>query len=96
MSTPTQSKIEAFLASKRFAVVGASHIRLRDFLLGTALGMAPGIAMTVIFVDRVTKAVTNPGIGTFAIVIALAALLVAVALYVNRRFGAATPVAERA
>jgi phospholipase D1/2 len=75
------------------AVIGASHIRLRDFLLGTALGMAPGIAMTVIFVDRVSAAVTNPGPGTFAIVAALAGLLVAVAVYVNRRFGAATPAA---
>ena len=35
------------------AVAGASHIRLRDFMLGTALGMAPGIIVTVIFVDRV-------------------------------------------
>jgi uncharacterized membrane protein YdjX (TVP38/TMEM64 family) len=73
------------------AVVGASHIRMRDFLLGTALGMAPGIAMTVVFVDRVAKAVTDPGLGTFAIVAALAAVLVAIAVYVNRRFGGAPP-----
>ncbi len=69
------------------AVVGASRIRARDFLLGTAIGMAPGIAATVIFVDRVTAAVTDPGVGTFSAVAGLAALLIAVALYVNRRFG---------
>lgn len=75
------------------AVVGASHIKLRDFLLGTALGMAPGIAITVIFVDRVTAAVTDPGVGTFLTVAALTGLLVAVAVSVNRRFGQNTAVA---
>lgn len=74
------------------AVVGASHIGLRDFLLGTALGMAPGIALTVIFVDRVTAAVTDPGVGTFATVAVMAGLLVAVAVYVHRRFGRADAV----
>ncbi len=69
------------------AVIGASHIGLRDFVLGTALGMAPGIFMTVVFVDRVSAAVTDPGWGTFAIVAALAAVLITVALYVKRRFG---------
>jgi phosphatidylserine/phosphatidylglycerophosphate/cardiolipin synthase-like enzyme/uncharacterized membrane protein YdjX (TVP38/TMEM64 family) len=73
------------------AVIGASQIPLREFLLGTALGMTPGIAATVIFVDRVTAAVTDPGLGTFGIVVAFVALLVAAAVYVNRRFGASSP-----
>ncbi|MDB5902485.1 MAG: rane protein [Betaproteobacteria bacterium] len=78
------------------AVIGASHIRLRDFLLGTALGMAPGIAVTVIFVDRVHKAVTDPGFGSFAAVAAVAAVVVAAALYIHRRFAsAAAPATER-
>lgn len=34
-------------------VAGASRIRARDFLLGTVLGMAPGIAATVAVVDGV-------------------------------------------
>ena len=77
------------------AVVGASHVRLGDFLLGTAIGMAPGIILTVIFVDRVTAAVTDPGPGTFAILAALVALLAAAALYVRRRFGAVDDAAPR-
>ncbi|MGD8643649.1 MAG: VTT domain-containing protein, partial [Chromatiales bacterium] len=32
-------------------VAGASHIRFRDYLLGTALGMAPGIAGITLFAD---------------------------------------------
>jgi phospholipase D1/2 len=79
------------------AVIGASHIRLRDFLLGTALGMAPGVAVTVIFVDRVTAAVTDPGFGTFAMVLGIAGLVAAAAVYINRRFArvAPTPAVER-
>jgi phosphatidylserine/phosphatidylglycerophosphate/cardiolipin synthase-like enzyme/uncharacterized membrane protein YdjX (TVP38/TMEM64 family) len=71
------------------AVIGASHIRLRDFLLGTAFGMAPGIAVTVIFVDRVSAAVTDPGFATYAGVVAVAAIIAAAAIYVHRRFAAA-------
>jgi phospholipase D1/2 len=69
------------------AVIGASHIRLKDFLLGTAIGMAPGIAITVIFVDRVAAAVADPGPATYGALAAVAAILVGVAIYVRRRFG---------
>jgi len=40
-------------------VAGASHIGWRDFLLGTALGMLPGIVATVLFVDRLIAAVRH-------------------------------------
>jgi phospholipase D1/2 len=78
------------------AVIGASHIRLRDFLLGTAFGMAPGIAVTVVFVDRVSAAVTDPGLFTYAGVVGMVAIVAAGAYYVHHRFAAATPpAAER-
>ena len=41
-------------------VAGASHIKLRDFLLGTALGMLPGIVVITVFADRLSAAVKNP------------------------------------
>jgi len=41
-------------------VAGASHIKLKDFLLGTALGMLPGIVAITVFADRVVAAVKNP------------------------------------
>lgn len=34
-------------------VAGTSHIRFKDFILGTALGMAPGSLLAIIFVDKV-------------------------------------------
>jgi phospholipase D1/2 len=67
------------------AVAGASRIRLREFLLGTLLGMLPGITATVIFVDRVAAAVTDPGLDTFLMLAGFAALIIAIALFVHKR-----------
>jgi len=55
-------------------VAGASHISLRDYLIGTALGMLPGVFMISFFVDRLLEAVRRPGAGTLA-VLAVAALV---------------------
>lgn len=66
-------------------VAGASHIGLRDFLLGTVLGMTPGILATVVFVDRIVEALRNPGIGTFVSLAAVAGVLVALAVMLRRR-----------
>lgn len=60
-------------------VAGATHIGMRDFLLGTLLGMAPGILATAFFVDRVAAAVRDPGAGTFAVLAGLLVLAVAAA-----------------
>jgi phospholipase D1/2 len=75
------------------AVAGASYIGMRDFMVGTAVGMAPGILVTVVFVDRVTAVVTDPHAGTIATLVAFAVILVAAAVYVHRRFRSA-PVAR--
>jgi uncharacterized membrane protein YdjX (TVP38/TMEM64 family) len=41
-------------------VAGASHLQLRDFLVGTALGMAPGIVAVCVFTDRLAAALSDP------------------------------------
>ena len=69
------------------AVAGASRIRANEFLIGTAIGIAPGIALTVAFVDRLGAALADPGFGTFAVLAAVSAVLVGWALFVWRRFG---------
>jgi phosphatidylserine/phosphatidylglycerophosphate/cardiolipin synthase-like enzyme/membrane protein YqaA with SNARE-associated domain len=69
-------------------VAGASHIGWRDFLLGTALGMLPGIVATVVFVDRLIAAVRHPGPKTIALLTLIAAVLIATALIVHRRLAA--------
>jgi uncharacterized membrane protein YdjX (TVP38/TMEM64 family) len=73
-----------------FAVInvaaGASHIRLRDYLIGTLLGMTPGIVLTVTFVHNLAEAIRNPSVGTVAILSLVAALLIASALGLQRLF----------
>jgi phosphatidylserine/phosphatidylglycerophosphate/cardiolipin synthase-like enzyme/uncharacterized membrane protein YdjX (TVP38/TMEM64 family) len=41
-------------------IAGASHVRMRDFLCGTALAMAPGTALLVFASDRALRAVAAP------------------------------------
>jgi len=64
-------------------VFGASHVRLRDFLFGTALGMAPGIAVIALFIDRVQAVLEAPEPMSFLVLTAsvAAALLAAFGLY---------------
>ena len=56
-------------------VAGASRIKLRDFLLGTALGMAPGILAITLFTDRLVSAVKEPRWGNIAMAVATGAIL---------------------
>lgn len=42
-------------------VAGAFHIGLRDLLLGTLLGMAPGTLVIALFIDKILEAIRNPG-----------------------------------
>jgi phospholipase D1/2 len=68
-------------------VAGASHIRLRDFLIGTVLGMAPGILAVSVFSDRLVAALDErspTAIITLAIVVALIAIG---AIAIRRRLG---------
>jgi uncharacterized membrane protein YdjX (TVP38/TMEM64 family) len=77
------------------AVAGASRLRLRHFLLGTAVGMFPGIVATVVFVDRVAAVITDPGVGTFLMLAAVIGLLLAMALFIHRRLSRAETVPAR-
>jgi uncharacterized membrane protein YdjX (TVP38/TMEM64 family) len=65
-------------------IAGASHIRFRDFAIGTLLGMLPGIAMTVTFVHHLAEAVRRPSAGTVAVLAAVAAIIFATALVLRR------------
>jgi uncharacterized membrane protein YdjX (TVP38/TMEM64 family) len=46
-------------------VAGASHIRLRDFFLGTLLGMMPGIAAISLFEQGLVRAVRQPQVENY-------------------------------
>lgn len=58
-------------------IAGASHIRFRHYLLGTAIGMAPGLVLVSFVVNRARASLEHPGWET---VLALLAALVLLAL----------------
>ena len=65
-------------------VAGASHIGWRDFLLGTALGLAPGVVMATVFVDRAIEAIRHPGPVTYLVLCLIAAAIVAAGFAARR------------
>jgi uncharacterized membrane protein YdjX (TVP38/TMEM64 family) len=58
-------------------VAGASRISLRQMLLGTAIGMAPGTLVMAFFVDQIVAALRTPGPLTYALLGGTLVLLVA-------------------
>jgi uncharacterized membrane protein YdjX (TVP38/TMEM64 family) len=68
-------------------VAGASHIRFRDFVFGTILGMAPGILAITVFERQLEVAIREPGAKSFALLAALVGAIVVVALVVKKRIG---------
>lgn len=69
-------------------VAGASQISLRDYLLGTFFGMAPGICATVLFADGVADALRSPDLGNLSFLAVVVAVVVAASLLVRRQFAA--------
>jgi uncharacterized membrane protein YdjX (TVP38/TMEM64 family) len=66
------------------AVAGASHIRLRDFLVGTVLGELPGLLSLALFVDQVTETIRHPGPGSIGLLAAIAGAILLSAVGITR------------
>jgi uncharacterized membrane protein YdjX (TVP38/TMEM64 family) len=64
------------------AVAGASHIRAKDFFVGTVLGELPGLVGLALFLDQVSETIRHPGVGSIVLltVIAVGIVLTAWAL----------------
>ncbi|MGB8635611.1 MAG: VTT domain-containing protein [Rhodanobacteraceae bacterium] len=66
-------------------MAGASHIRRRDYILGTVLGMTPGTVLAALVVDRVLAAIRQPQLANF-LWLAIAVLVFASAsVWLGRR-----------
>jgi phospholipase D1/2 len=61
-------------------VAGASHIRWRDYLIGTAIGMLPGILLTTTFADHLVMAIRQPSAQTLGVLLIIVLLLVGLAI----------------
>jgi phospholipase D1/2 len=77
-------------------VAGASHIGMRDFMLGTLFGMGPGIMLTVAFAHQLAAALRHPSALSFVVLVGIGAVLVAVSLVLQRFLGRADRVRQAA
>jgi uncharacterized membrane protein YdjX (TVP38/TMEM64 family) len=57
-------------------IAGASHIRIKDFALGTLIGLLPGITAIALFADSVADSIRNPRDTNFAVLAVILAALV--------------------
>ena len=68
-------------------VAGASHIGFRDFMIGSTLGLTPGITATAIFIDRAAAALTDPGLATIGLLAAVVIFIAAAVIVLRRHLG---------
>lgn len=57
-------------------IAGASHIRFRDFAIGSAIGLLPGILGMSLFMDRLAATIQKPDLPAFAMLAAVIAAIV--------------------
>jgi uncharacterized membrane protein YdjX (TVP38/TMEM64 family) len=66
-------------------VAGASHISMRDFALGTLVGLLPGLAALAFFADGLIRSIRDPDIGSIAWLAAVVSMI-AVAMFWLRKW----------
>ncbi|WP_430735657.1 VTT domain-containing protein [Halodesulfovibrio aestuarii] len=66
-------------------IAGASHIRVGIFILGTILGMAPGIIVMTLFGGQLMNVLRDPRPGPFAILASIILLVIGLGVLLSRR-----------
>ena len=61
-------------------ISGASHIRFRDYILGTLVGMAPGIAVMTALGDRLREILRDPSAANIGLLVLVVAVWIALSL----------------
>jgi phospholipase D1/2 len=75
-------------------VSGAFHIRARDFFLGTLIGLTPGIVAINFFQYQLENTFRNPGIGSFAYLGGLVALVAVAVWWIRSQLGKQKPTSK--
>jgi len=69
-------------------LAGASHVKFRDYLIGTALGMIPGIVAITLLADRLVELVKEPSLRNVLIGVGIAVVLIVLSWWTKRRLSA--------
>lgn len=64
-------------------VAGASHVTFRDYLIGTVLGMVPGMLAIALLIDRILSLLSNPTPRSLAIFVVVVIVLAATAFLIS-------------
>jgi phospholipase D1/2 len=67
-------------------ISGAFQVPVRDYLLGSLLGLAPGIVITNLFAHQLQSAIRNPGLGSFVLLAVLAIVSILGTIWLRRKF----------
>ena len=65
-------------------VAGASHIAFRDFVVGTALGMGPGILVISLFARQLESVMGDPALDRVLLLVGLTLLIGVAAIWMHR------------
>jgi phospholipase D1/2 len=65
-------------------MAGASQLQWRDYMIGTFLGMFPGIVLTVAFSHNLAEAIRHPNLATISVLLLVTLLLIGLALGLQR------------
>jgi uncharacterized membrane protein YdjX (TVP38/TMEM64 family) len=68
-------------------VAGASHLQLLQFILGSLLGLIPGILALTLFSQSLYKALTEPTLTSVGILIAIAFIILAISSAIHKLLG---------
>jgi uncharacterized membrane protein YdjX (TVP38/TMEM64 family) len=66
-------------------ISGAFQVPFRDYIIGSLLGMAPGIILINLFAHQFESAIRNPGVGSYVLLIALVGVSVLSTLWLRRK-----------
>lgn len=67
-------------------ISGAFQVPFRDYLLGSLIGLAPGIVVTNLFAHQLQSAIRNPGVGSFILLAVLIILSILGTMWLRRKF----------
>jgi phospholipase D1/2 len=87
VATVVLLRLVLFLAPPLNWALGASRVRVRDYVVGTAIGVLPGIGLTVFLADRITAAGSTSELLDWDVLgpAVILALLIAIGVRVGRR-----------
>jgi len=69
-------------------IAGSTHLRRRDMLFGSAIGMLPGIVLIAVFTDRILDALQRPGPERYQLIGLIVVLVIGGSWALKRWLGA--------